>query len=415
MALKNCYNYWQQAIILLITISVFCFWYFAFPYVIVIRESLLLFLWNSGYFMERIAIPGGLAQYIGEGLVQFFRNPLNGALIYALLFVTEQWLTNQLLKQAFPTWKKAIRFALSLIPPIILWRIAMIPEVPLTPTIAIILVMALMFGLTFLPKKIRAISTCVLLPIVYWFTGPAAILLVFCAVRWMPLTAILFAGSLIGSSWIAPYPLQKIAMGIDYYWGKERNIGTYEQMECDMLVRMNQWSDIISKFQYSNSATVTSAVRLANFETGQIGRQELFASMVVPKELQSGTPTIFSSNGLHLSVNFESLTAAYMVSDIAIQMYLPTISQRAAFEAMEFTPNYNKSGRALQRLVQTNMITGNYKTALKYLSILEETTFYREWAHEMRHMAEHPQLVKKNPFFKQAQEAYANAEDMFFI
>ena len=78
-----------------------------------------------------------------------------------------------------------------------------------------------------------------------------------------------------------------------------------------------------------------------------------------------------------------------MVSDIAIQMYLPTISQRAAFEAMEFTP--------------------------KYLSILEETTFYREWAHEMRHMAEHPQLVRKNPFFKQAQEAYANAEDMFFI
>ena len=137
--------------------------------------------------------------------------------------------------------------------------------------------------------------------------------------------------------------------------------------------------------------------------------------MVVPQELQNGTPTIFSSNGLHLSVNFESLTAAYMVSDIAIQMYLPTISQRAAFEAMEFTPNYNKSGRALQRLVQTNMITGNFKAAKKYLSILEETTFYREWAHEMRHMAEHPQLVRKNPFFKQAQEAYANAEDMFFI
>ena len=95
---KNCYNYWQQAIILLITISIFCFWYFAFPYVIVIRESLLLFLWNSGYFIERVAIPGGLAQYIGEGLVQFFRNPLNGAVIYALLFLIEQWLTCQLLK-----------------------------------------------------------------------------------------------------------------------------------------------------------------------------------------------------------------------------------------------------------------------------------------------------------------------------
>ena len=199
MAVKNCYNYWQQAIILLITISIFCFWYFAFPYVIVIRESLLLFLWNSGYFMERIAIPGGLAQYIGEGLVQF---------------LIEQWLTCQLLKQAFPAWKKTIRFALSLIPPIILWRIAMIPEVPLTPTIAIILVMAVMLGLTYLPKKIRAISTCVLMPIAYWLTGPAAILLVFCAVRWMPLTAILFAGSLIGRQFVdSPLPAPKDCHG----------------------------------------------------------------------------------------------------------------------------------------------------------------------------------------------------------
>ena len=415
MTVNNCYHYWQQAIILLITISVFCFWYFAFPYVIIIRESLLLFLWNSSYFMERIVVPGGLAQYIGEGLVQFFRNPLNGAIIYALLFLTEQWLTSQLLKLAFPTWKKTVRFALSLIPPIILWRVAMIPEVPLTPTIAIILVMAMMLGISYLPKKVRVICICVLMPVVYWLTGPAAILMVLCAVRWIPLTATLFTGCLIGSSWIAPYPLQKIAQGVDYYWGKERNIGTYEQMECDMLVRMNQWTDIISKFQYSNSATVTSAVRLANYETGQIGRQELFASMMVPQELQSGVPSIFSSNGLHLTVNFESLTAAYMVSDIAMQMNLPTISQRAAFEAMEFAPNFNKSGRALQRLVQTNIITGHYKTALKYLSILEETTFYREWAHEMRHLAEHPQHVKNNPFFKQAQEAYAKTEDMFFI
>ena len=415
MTANNCYHYWQQAIILLITISVFCFWYFAFPYVIIIRESLLLFLWNGSYFMERIAVPGGLVQYIGEGLAQFFRNPLNGAIIYALLFVTEQWLTSQLLKQAFPTWKKIVRFALSLIPPIILWRVAMIPEVPLTPTIAIILVMAVMLGITYLPKKLRVICTCVLMPIVYWLTGPAAILMVLCAVRWILLTAILFAGCLIGSSWLAPYPLQKIVQGIDYYWGRERNIGTYEEMECDMLVRMNQWTDIISKFQNSNSATVAGAVRLANYKTGRTGRQEFFSSMMVPQELQSATPSIFSSNGLHLTVYFESLTAAYIVSDMAMQMNLFTISQRAAFEAMEFAPNFNKSGRALQRLVQTNMITGNYNTALKYLSILEETTFYREWAHEMRHLAEHPQLVKKNPFFKQAQEAYAKAEDMFFI
>jgi len=30
------------------------------------RESIQLFLWNSDYFMERIAVPGGFAQGIEE-------------------------------------------------------------------------------------------------------------------------------------------------------------------------------------------------------------------------------------------------------------------------------------------------------------------------------------------------------------
>ena len=192
-------------------------------------------------------------------------------------------------------------------------------------------------------------------------------------------------------------------------------MGTLEQMECDMLVRMNQWDEIIRKFRYTNSLTVKSAIKLATYKTGQIGQQELFSSMLVPQELQSVEPSIFSSNGLHMIVSFESLTAAYMVSDIAMQMNLPTISQRAIFEAMEFAPNYNKSGRALQRLVETNIITGNYKAALKYLSILEETTYYRKWALQMRPMVEHPELIKKNPFFRQAQETFARTEDLFFI
>ena len=402
-------------VVAVIALCAFCYWYFVYPHVIVMRESLQLFLWNSDYFMERMAVPGGLAQYIGEGLVQFFRNPLNGAIIYAVLFLLEQWLTSRLLQQAFPAWKKIYRFALSLIPPVILWRIAMIPEVPLTPTVAIIMVMAVMFGITYLQKKARVIATCVLIPIVYWFTGPAAILLVLCAIRWIPLTATLFAACLIGSSWVAPYPLRQIAQGIDYYWGKDRNMGTLEQMECDMLVRMNQWDEIIRKFRYTNSLTVKSAIKLATYKTGQIGQQELFSSMLVPQELQGVEPSIFSSNGLHMIVSFESLTAAYMVSDIAMQMNLPTISQRAIFEAMEFAPNYNKSGRALQRLVETNIITGNYKAALKYLSILEETTYYRKWALQMRPMVEHPELIKKNPFFRQAQETFARTEDLFFI
>ena len=413
MMLKNVVsNYWQQILLLLTLIGVFCFWYFYFPYVLVMRETMVLFLWNSSYFLERVTVPGGMAQYIGEFLVQYFINPFSGAVIYTALFLMEQWLSAQLLQRAFPTLKNAYRFALSLMVPLVLGRLAMIPEVPLTPTIAVILVMAVM---VLMPsnKKLRVITSCMMIPVMYWLVGPAAILLVLCRIRWLPLTATLFAACLLGSSWVTPYPLQRIARGVDYYWGTERNIGSYEQMECDMLMRLGAWSDMIEKYRYPNSVTVASAVKVASYETGQMDRTELFASMVVPEELQ--TPAIFSSNGLHMRVNFESLVAAFMVSDIAILMNMPTVAQRSAFEAMEFIPNYNKSGRALKRLVETNLITGNYRVALKYLAILEETANYNKWAQEMRPLAEHPERLQQHPFFQKAQESFQKAEDMFFI
>ena len=413
MMLKNVVsNYWQQILLLLTLIGVFCFWYFCFPYVLVMRETMVLFLWNSSYFLERVTVPGGMAQYIGEFLVQYFINPLSGAVIYTALFLVEQWLSAQLLQRAFPTLKNVYRFVLSLLVPLALGRLAMIPEVPLTPTIAVILVMAVM---VLMPsnKKLRVITSCMMIPVMYWLVGPAAILLVLCCIRWVPLTATLFAACLLGSSWVTPYPLQRIARGVDYYWGTERNIGSYEQMECDMLMRLGAWSDMIEKYRYPNSVTVASAVKVASYETGQMGRTELFASMVVPEELQ--TPAIFSSNGLHMRVNFESLVAAFMVSDIAMLMNMPTVAQRSAFEAMEFIPNYNKSGRALKRLVETNLITGNYRVALKYLDILEETANYSKWAQEMRPLAEHPERLQQHPFFQKAQESFQKAEDMFFI
>ncbi|MBR6188213.1 MAG: PD40 domain-containing protein [Prevotella sp.] len=99
-------HYWQHFIVAMLAISVFCFWLFLYPFIPVVREMSILFLWNADYLMERLAIPGGLAQYLGEGVAQFFVNPFNGAIIYAVLFVVAQLLSMKLLRQFFPTIKK---------------------------------------------------------------------------------------------------------------------------------------------------------------------------------------------------------------------------------------------------------------------------------------------------------------------
>lgn len=138
----------------------------------------VLFLWNCDYLTERLVLPGGMAQYLGECIAQFFINPVKGALAYTILFILAQKLSSKLLRQFFPNIKDKVRFLLSLIPPIVLWYVAMLPHIPLTPTIAALLVMTAGCALmTIQSKRIRFIALCLLIPVMYWLTGPMAVLL----------------------------------------------------------------------------------------------------------------------------------------------------------------------------------------------------------------------------------------------
>ena len=377
-----------------------------------------LFLWTGDYFLERMMLPGGLAQYLGEMIAQFFINPVNGAIAYVLLFLVARQLSGLWLRKAFPHLKTAYRFALSLVVPVLLWALAMLPQVPLTTTIAIILVLGVGCVLMTFTKKSRLWALLLAIPVTYWLAGPAALLLMCCCPRWIPATLLLFVACVVGSAFVTPYPLRQVAMGIDYMENDNRigmRMSTYEEMECDMLFRQGKWHQIISRFQRPESPAVRSAVLIAYHKAGLMGQQELMNNLVVPCEQQGNAPSVFNTGSHRFVVNFGSVSSAFIVSEMARLLHWTNISQRAAFEAMEYIPNYNKSGRALKLLVETNIISGHYDVARKYISILEKTTCYRRWAQSMRPLTDSPELIKNNPFLHEAQLSYAKTEDVFFI
>jgi hypothetical protein len=409
-------RYWELMVVAVLAIIVFCFWFFLYPFLPVVREMSQLFLWNCDYLTERVMVPGGAAQYLGEGIAQFFLNPVNGALTYAILFILAQMLSSKLLRQFFPDIKDKVRFPLSLVVPVLLWYLAMLPHIPLTPTMAALLVM--MAGcvvMSIQTKRIRIIVLCLLIPVMYWLTGPIAALLILCAIRWIPLTAVLFAACLIGSSYVTPYPLEQIAKGIDYNWSGSKEMGTYEEMECDMLLRQQRWDKILQKFPAPKSPAVRSAYILASYQAGKISYQDLLTSLVVPVSMYESSPSVFCFDELRLNVYFGSLSSAFIVSELANRLSWSAISQRAAFEAMEYIPNYNKSGRALKNLTEICIITGQYDLAEKYLSILDETTFYRRWASKMRTLVNNPKLIEQYPFMRESRDTYLKTKDYFFI
>lgn len=410
---------WQQMTVAVIAIVVFCFWYFLFPFVPVVREMSQLFLWTGDYMMERLVIPGGLAQYLGEMVSQFFLNPFNAALSYSILFVITQRLTYKLFLLFFPSVKTVYCFLFSLLPPIAFWGIALLPHIPLTLTMALVMVMGvgcwIMVFSSQLSRQSRLGILCLTLPVMYWLTGPVAVLLVLCCVRWIPVTVTLYAVCVIGSSYLTPYPLEQVAKGIDYDWSGMKQMGTFEEMECDILLRKRDWHQIMMRFHHPESPAVRSAVLLAAYQTGQMDQKEFLKSIIVPRYMYGEQSTVFNIGPSFIIVNYGSLSSAFMVSDIAYQLYWPNISQRLSFDAMEYIPNYNKSGRAIRRLVETCIITRQYELAKKYLDILEKTTFYREWAKSMRPLTDNPQLITNYPFMKKAQECYDNTEDVFFF
>ena len=87
-----------------------------------------------------------------------------------------------------------------------------------------------------------------------------------------------------------------------------------------------------------------------------------------------------------------SAVTTSIMSNVYLELGMLNMSQRAAFDLMESIPNGNKSGRAMKRLAETALYTGQPELALKYIRLLEQTLFYRKWASSMRRFAEHPEL-----------------------
>ena len=427
---------------------VFLFWECRYPFALTFQEQLQLFLFDGDYFCERMAEPGGLARYVGEFLVQFYNATVIGALILAILFMMVQLLTWRLMRCED-------YYYLSLIPALVLWFAMGDENVMLAYVVALIMAMGCILGLRPLERLNligRVIIALVALPLLYWLIGPLALLVAVCMVpTWLAGLAVIYVVALVlVSAWLLPYPLVRLAVGIGYYrfpvtipyllilipvliammhygcrhlpkpkqgvkyalilaitallfvpqyYGFEAK--KYELMEYDYLVRIKDWNGIIAKAeqQTPDKPMSVSATNLALAMTNQLGERAF-------EFYQRG------SQGL-LPPFERNYATTQLTGEIYFHLGLVNTAQRLAFEAMEAISNYNKSGRVLKRLVETNIINGQYKVAEKYIKILEKTIFYRRWAERMRAMLGDEKAINAHPLYGTLRQ-YRLQEDFLF-
>ncbi|MBQ1582406.1 MAG: hypothetical protein II100_01205 [Prevotella sp.] len=175
--------------------------------------------------------------------------------------------------------------------------------------------------------------------------------------------------------------------------------GTQEEKEFDALQIKGKWSQIIEKYQErpTSSLACRKVMRLAQIQKGLVGKEAIYECLSDSREVLT------------------SPTAALMMSDVYMQLGMVNMAQRAAFEAMVKTHDIKDNGRALRRLTETALITGQYDLALKYISILEDNPTHRKWARDMRKAVENPDFIEQIPAYQKIKKTYETAEDTFFL
>ncbi|WP_297902783.1 DUF6057 family protein [uncultured Parabacteroides sp.] len=412
-------------------------------------EQNQLFLLTRFFIVDELARPGGLAMVLSGWLVQFFIIPNAGAMITAALLTSLGILLQAILRR-IDLRGHGILWAwlpiLSLL--FVQWDF----NYRLQGTVAfgmMLLVLYLVLGIRkFIPRLITSVLSSLLL---FGLAGPVSLLFALSMVgyeamsrtsRWyysvvLPTMVLILGGlcvrySVIGEyrfaflpdsyyyfrlipdkviyfSWIAFFAAlaitclcknrepwvgkkrlaldvsQLVILGLVFWkgFGLYGEQGAYRLKMMDYFTRTEQWDRILE----SCKEPVTNPLYLC-YQNMALARKGILADEAF-KYAQHGP------RGLMVAWN-KSTTLSALLSDVYFTMGNVAAAQEMAFES-NIGALCGGNPRMMQRLVQTNLIYGAYPVAEKYIAVLENTFYYKDWAKAQRKFLYNDEAVEADP------------------
>ena len=450
---------WQWGLSLLFAVAVFLFWAMPYYSVMSYQEQLQMFLWDDGYFWERVSLPGGLSDWLGEFLVQFYFAPLIGAGILAVLFLLMQRLTfcaMAYLRNGEQQGGEGFAFVLSFVPVLLMWAYMGDENVMLGFVVACIFALLVMWGYTKIQTEWlrRWVYPLVMAVVLYWTMG--AVVLAFALFvalwqfvahregRWLTaVVTILFTLFLmLGSSAFLPYPLFRLMGGLFYYRfpaliplfqgiiilslalipiigalvlkrSQSKAVGNWAAVAFGILLAVAGFFGIRSQFDEKRYEVIDYdfMVRTEKWEQ-MISKAEKknpttptsvsCLNLALQQTGQMGDRMFeFFQNGVQgLLPSFQmNFTTPVPTAEIYLRLGMVNEAMRYFYEAQEAIPAYRKSARLTKRLAECNLINGEYEVARKYLRKLQKTLFYRKWATRTLELMKSERAINEHHFF----------------
>lgn len=448
-----------SALSVTVLLLAFAFFNFIYPYHVHYQEQLQLFRFGADYFRESISVPGGLGDWIGGFLTQFFYYAPVGSLILAgLLGLIHLLVWKNTEKGSFAA------YPLSLLPSVTMF-LFFCDENAITGA-AVSMIASLTAALLLMKIRsgaLRNVITVLLIPVMYMLFGGICILVPIILIirslqrkeNWKSVAALLVAAlvmmavTLLVARQHIPYPMLRLAFGIHYhryhnaipvvFWASAILIPAVTALSAtfrkdkmavvsmtvvvlsaacltplfadmekerlfgyDFMTRMGQWNKILvtSDKHAPDSPIAVECTNLALAKTGHMST-DMF--------------TFFQNGPAGLLPEFTRDHFSPVPTGVVYyHLGMINTAQTFFFEAQEGIPDFQKSARLTQSLAKTNLINGDYEVARKYVNALKQTIFYRKWAKETEQLLDNPGMINKVPEYAYLRSVRMKEHDIMF-
>ena len=437
-------------------VGFYLFFALIYPYHLHFQEQYQLFESTWDYFQSVASLPGGLADWMGRWVTQFFYYAPVGAVMMAVLLCGVQLVTWSASSQ-----RTLLPYALSFIPSALLLAFFCDENALVGSVWALILSLgAAALCQAVKKERPRHVLEVTLVPVLYMACGGLAVVFVLVSAlreglknwTWELAMLLLLVLCVLLARYLFPYPLERLSFGVHYY--RYHNLVPFllwlaalttvlpaavsllrlkelkawlgivayvvvaaagagltfnaadtakeEWMRYDFMVRMQMWNRIL---QYADSHAPTSpkAVSCLNLALAKTGRLSDYQFSY----FQNGP------EGL-LPVFVRDHTNPVSTGEIYWHLGMVNTAQRFAFEAQEAIPDFQKGARFYQRLAQTNIVNGDWEVARKYLKALQHARFYRGWANETLSLMASGEIFERRPELAQARDLRLKEHDFLF-
>ena len=390
-------------------VAVLLFFGLAYPHHLHYQEQFQLFLFDSTYVWDIVKLPGGTSDLLGRFCTQFFLYAWVGALIIAVLLSAVQLLMLRLAKWGW-------LYGLTFVPSFLLWLFLLDENALMGGIWAVLLTQLALWGCLQVPKGWKQyIAIIVAIIILYWLAWggnhyqryptvvPTLLYAAWLSAIILPFIVRVCHKWATASSRLvvtfSSFALVALVMGT-LVW-KNANFKAEKVMQYDFMARYQQWNRILETVntERPNNQIGVTVQNLALAMRGMLA-DHLFD---------------YNQNGiLGLLPDVDrDATSPLPTAEAYYQLGLIYVAQRTVFEAQEAILDFQKSGRCYKRLAETNLIIGSYEVARKYLTALQKTLFYREWANETLLLLGNEEAIAQHPEYGRLRKMACN-ENFYF-